>query len=84
MQRRSLMQYVSLGMALRATPAPAQTEGARSMAQTSGCVAVNGVELYFEIHGDGSPLVMLHGGVNPADMFGAPLAAMAETMRPIK
>jgi pimeloyl-ACP methyl ester carboxylesterase len=49
------------------------------MTPTSGRVAVNGVELYYEIHGAGSPLVMLHGGVNPSDMFGAPLAAMAET-----
>jgi len=42
-------------------------------------VAVNGVELYYEVHGDGPPLVMLHGGVNPSDMFGAPLAEMAKT-----
>ncbi|MFN8661540.1 MAG: alpha/beta hydrolase [Thermomicrobiales bacterium] len=49
------------------------------MAHTSNRVAVNGVELYYEIHGTGSPLVMLHGGVNPSDFFGAPLAAMAET-----
>jgi pimeloyl-ACP methyl ester carboxylesterase len=48
------------------------------VAQASGRVAVNGVELYYEIHGEGSPLVMLHGGVNPSDMFGAPLAAMAQ------
>ena len=49
------------------------------MATTSNRVAVNGVELYYEIHGTGSPLVMLHGGVNPSDFFGTPLAAMAET-----
>ncbi|MCA9878371.1 MAG: alpha/beta hydrolase [Thermomicrobiales bacterium] len=49
------------------------------MAHTSGRVAVNGVKLYYEIHGDGPPLVMLHGGVNPSDMFGAPLAALART-----
>ena len=48
------------------------------MAHTSGRVAVNGVELHYEIHGAGSPLVMLHGGVNPSDMFGAPLAAVAQ------
>jgi pimeloyl-ACP methyl ester carboxylesterase len=53
------------------------------MAQTSGRVAVNGVALYYEIHGQGSPLVMLHGGVNPSDFFGAPLAAMAETQQVI-
>ena len=40
------------------------------MAQTSGRAAVNGVALYYEIHGQGSPLVMLHGGVNPSDFFG--------------
>lgn len=49
------------------------------MADTSDRVAVNGVELYYEMHGAGSPLVMLHGGVNPSDFFGAPLTAMAET-----
>ena len=41
---------------------------------SSDRIAVNGVELYYEIHGEGDPLVMLHGGVNPSDMFGAPLA----------
>jgi pimeloyl-ACP methyl ester carboxylesterase len=38
---------------------------------------VNGVELYNEVHGHGPPLVMLHGGVTPSEMFGAPLAEMA-------
>ena len=51
------------------------------MTNTSGRVTVNGVELIYEIHGDGPPLVMLHGGVNPSDFFGAPLAAMAQTHR---
>lgn len=49
------------------------------MAHRSDRVVVNGVELYYEIHGEGSPLVMLHGGVTLAAFFGAPLAAMAET-----
>lgn len=48
-----------------------------SVPSKSDRVAVNGVEIHYEIHGEGSPLVMLHGGVNPSEMFGAPLAAMA-------
>lgn len=49
-----------------------------SVPSKSDRVAVNGVEIHYEIHGEGSPLVMLHGGVNPSEMFGAPLAAMAK------
>jgi pimeloyl-ACP methyl ester carboxylesterase len=30
---------------------------------TAGLAAVNGVELYYEIHGDGPPLVLLHGAM---------------------
>jgi pimeloyl-ACP methyl ester carboxylesterase len=41
-------------------------------------VPVNGVELYYEIHGVGSPLVLLHGGVNPSDTFGTALTEMAK------
>jgi pimeloyl-ACP methyl ester carboxylesterase len=50
-----------------------------SIPRTTGKVPVNGVELYFEVHGAGEPLVMLHGGVNPSEMFGTPLAEMAKT-----
>ena len=62
------------------TPAAAQNRGdsVPSTPTVTDRVAVNGVHLYYEIHGEGSPLVMLHGGVNPSDMFGAPLAEMAK------
>ncbi len=62
-----------------ATPNIAQGDVSMSVPSKSDRVAVNGVEIYYEIHGEGSPLVMLHGGVNPSEMFGAPLAAMAES-----
>ncbi len=46
--------------------------------ESTGYAQVNGVELYYEVHGDGPPLIMLHGGVTPSEMFGAPLAEMAK------
>ncbi len=31
---------------------------------------VNGIDLYYEIHGTGLPLVLLHGGLGSGEMFG--------------
>lgn len=42
---------------------------------------VNGIDIHYEIRGEGSPLVLLHGGVNPAEMFGPTLTEMAKTHR---
>jgi len=39
---------------------------------------VNGIRLYYEIHGSGRPLVLLHGGLGAIEMFGPNLAALAE------
>jgi pimeloyl-ACP methyl ester carboxylesterase len=39
---------------------------------------VNGINLYFETHGAGRPLVLLHGGLGSGEMFGASLPAFAE------
>ena len=38
---------------------------------------VNGINLYYEIHGTGRPLVLLHGGLGSGEMFGANLTALA-------
>jgi pimeloyl-ACP methyl ester carboxylesterase len=37
--------------------------------------AVNGLDLYFETHGEGRPLVLLHGGLGSGEMFGPALPA---------
>ena len=48
-------------------------------APTAGNYAsVNGLELYYEVHGAGEPLVLLHGGVGATGMFGPVLPLLAE------
>jgi pimeloyl-ACP methyl ester carboxylesterase len=39
---------------------------------------VNGIRMYYEIHGAGRPLVLLHGGVGAIEMFGEVLPRLAE------
>jgi pimeloyl-ACP methyl ester carboxylesterase len=38
---------------------------------------VNGINLYYETHGNGRPLVLLHGGLGSGEMFGAILPTLA-------
>ncbi|MER7009560.1 alpha/beta hydrolase [Dactylosporangium sp. NPDC000555] len=44
---------------------------------------VNGVPLWYEEHGEGEPLVLLHGGFWTIEMFGALLPALAARRRVI-
>jgi pimeloyl-ACP methyl ester carboxylesterase len=39
---------------------------------------VNGVNLYYETHGAGRPLILLHGGLGSGEMFGPVVPALAE------
>ena len=39
---------------------------------------VNGIKLYYEIHGAGRPLVLLHGGLGAIEMFAPNLPALAK------
>jgi pimeloyl-ACP methyl ester carboxylesterase len=39
---------------------------------------VNGIDLYYETHGAGRPLILLHGGLGSGEMFGPILPALAE------
>ena len=43
----------------------------------SGRVDANGIDYYYEIHGDGEPLLVLHGGLGSIDLFGPSPALLA-------
>ena len=49
----------------------------------SGYADVNGLKMYYEIHGKGEPLVLIHGGLGSIGMFGANLQALAKTRKVI-
>jgi pimeloyl-ACP methyl ester carboxylesterase len=50
----------------------AQTKGTGDYAE------VNGINLYYETHGHGRPLILLHGGLGSGEMFGPVLPMLAE------
>ena len=47
----------------------------------SSFAEVNGLEMYYEVHGSGEPLILLHGGVGAIEMFGEVLPLLAEGRR---
>jgi pimeloyl-ACP methyl ester carboxylesterase len=49
----------------------------------SGRMEANGIDYYYEIHGRGEPLLLLHGGLGSIDMFGPVLAELAKTRKVI-
>ena len=44
----------------------------------NGHIEVNGVNYYYEVHGQGEQLLLLHGGLGSIDMFGPTLTALAK------
>jgi pimeloyl-ACP methyl ester carboxylesterase len=46
------------------------TDRTTKMKGTGKYADVNGINLYYEIHGAGRPPVLLHGGLGSGEMFG--------------
>jgi len=44
----------------------------------SGYAPVNGLRLYYEIHGSGEPLILLHGGFGAGDMFAPMMPVLSQ------
>ena len=73
---RPLLAIVAAAFVVSAYTTTAEGQAMRTP-DSKGYAKVDDVELYYEVHGDGPPLIMLHGGVTPSEMFGAPLVEMA-------
>jgi len=58
-------------------------EGVRKTKGVGKYADVNGIKLYYEIHGVGRRLILLHGGLGAIEMFGPNLAALAKGRRVI-
>jgi pimeloyl-ACP methyl ester carboxylesterase len=49
----------------------------------SGYIAANGLNYYYQIHGEGEPLLLIHGGLGQIEMFGPVLPMLAAERRVI-
>jgi pimeloyl-ACP methyl ester carboxylesterase len=78
----SSVEFVAAAAVLLAT---APLAGAQQPARpdSSGNIMANGVNYWFEVHGKGEPLLLLHGGLFSTGMFGPTLTKLAETRRVI-
>jgi pimeloyl-ACP methyl ester carboxylesterase len=81
--RRMITILAALAAAI--TPASIHAQGETAAMQTSaapapvrsGTVPANGVSYYYEIRGQGEPLLLLHGGLGSIEMFGPVLGMLA-------
>jgi len=78
----SSVEFVAAAALLLATsPLAGAQQPARP--DSSGYIMANGVNYWFEVHGKGEPLLLLHGGLFSTGMFGPTLTKLAETRRVI-
>src|SRR5215212_2767817 len=54
------------------------TNGDSHVLGAGNYVEVNDLNIYYEIHGSGESLILLHGGVGAIEMFGEVLPVLAE------
>ena len=66
-----------------AAPALAFSQASPAAPLKTGYAPVNGLKLYYEVHGAGQPLVLLHGGVGATEMFSPILPALSKTRQVI-
>jgi len=80
---RSRIVFIASALAICAASPAVGAQQSVAKPDTSGYIAANGVNYWFEIRGAGEPLLLLHGGLYTTDMFGPVLAKLAEHRRVI-
>ncbi|MBP2158723.1 MULTISPECIES: alpha/beta fold hydrolase [Asticcacaulis] len=65
------------------TPAIAAPAEATQAAVKAGYKQINGINYYYEIHGQGEPLLLLHGGLGSIDMFDPILPLLTQSRQVI-
>lgn len=77
MLRSTFVAFVTSVLALLATPGLAK-EPKPAAPDKTGHVMIEGVNYYYEIRGQGDPLLLLHGGLGSIDMFAPIMPILAE------
>jgi pimeloyl-ACP methyl ester carboxylesterase len=80
--RRNSIAFGLIAAALLTIPfiahGQARPTEAKSVPTKKGYVVANGVNYYYEVHGRGEPLLLLHGGLGSLDMFRPTLPMFAK------
>jgi pimeloyl-ACP methyl ester carboxylesterase len=79
---RFRVTYLAAAIAVT-SPLTVEAQQTSLKPDSTGYVAANGVNYWFEIHGKGEPLVLLHGGLMWTQAFGPMLAELAKHRRVI-
>ena len=58
-------------------------QGVAGKPDRAGRIAANGIDYYYEIRGEGEPILLLHGGLGLIEMFGANLKTLQESRQVI-
>jgi pimeloyl-ACP methyl ester carboxylesterase len=70
--------FLAASVGVLAASSLASGQAGAPTAMKTGYAPVNGLKMYYEIHGAGEPLVLIHGGVVGITMFGSNVEALAK------